>query len=117
MRESADLLIGIDSGTSVVKAVAFDLAGRQIAAAAVRNRYDAGPEGVCDATAGADLEPIASQAIRALADKVEGLARRTAAVAVTAQGDGTWLVGAGKRAGRRTPGSGSTRARRPRSRG
>ena len=40
MPEGADILIGIDSGTSVVKAVAFDLAGSQIAAAAVLNRYD-----------------------------------------------------------------------------
>ena len=41
------------------------------------------------------------QALRGLGEKVEGLARRTAAIAVTAQGDGTWLVGAGERAGRR----------------
>jgi erythritol kinase len=26
-----DLLVGIDAGTSIIKAVAFDLAGRQIA--------------------------------------------------------------------------------------
>ncbi|HET9067925.1 MAG TPA: FGGY family carbohydrate kinase, partial [Amaricoccus sp.] len=89
-----DLLIGIDSGTSVVKAVAFGLDGRQIAAAAVPNRYDTGADG-------AATQPLERtwtdcvQAIRALGDKVPGLAQRTAAVAVTAQGDGTWLVGAG----------------------
>ena len=55
VREGADLLIGIDSGTSVVKAVAFDLAGRQIASAAVLNRYDTGADGVGDPAAGADL--------------------------------------------------------------
>jgi erythritol kinase (D-erythritol 1-phosphate-forming) len=92
--DGADLLIGIDSGTSVVKAVAFDLAGKQIAAASVRNRYDAGADGSA-------TQPLARtwsdcvQAIRGLGDEVADLARRTAAIAVTAQGDGTWLVGAG----------------------
>ncbi|MFO1105142.1 MAG: FGGY-family carbohydrate kinase [Amaricoccus sp.] len=94
MSEGADILIGIDSGTSVVKAVAFDLAGRQIAAAAVLNRFETGADG----SARQPLERTwgdCAQALRGLADKVEGLARRTAAIAVTAQGDGTWLVGAG----------------------
>ena len=40
--------------------------------------------------------------------------RRTAAIAVTAQGDGTWLVGAATSPSP-TPGFGSTRARRRRS--
>ncbi len=94
LRKGADILIGIDSGTSVVKAVAFDLDGGQIAAAAVPNRYDTGADG-------AATQPLARTwadcvaAIRSLADRVERLAERTAAVAVTAQGDGTWLVGAG----------------------
>jgi erythritol kinase len=78
----------------VVKAVAFDLAGGQIASASVLNRYDTGADGA----ATQPLERTWSdcvKAIRDLAGKVEGLARRTAAIAVTAQGDGTWLVGAG----------------------
>lgn len=94
MRDGADLLIGIDSGTSVIKAVAFDLAGRQIAASAVLNRFATGADGA----AWQSLEQTwadCAQALRGLGDKVENLARRTAAVAVTAQGDGTWLVGAG----------------------
>ena len=45
MAEAPDLLIGIDSGTSVVKAVAFDLGGRQVAAASVLNRYDTAADG------------------------------------------------------------------------
>ena len=87
-----DILIGIDAGTSVIKAVAFDLAGRQIAASAVPNRYDSGP-------GGAVTQPMdrtwtdCGAALRALGERVENLARRTAALAVTAQGDGTWLVG------------------------
>ena len=68
---------------------------------------------------GAATQPLArtwadcAQAVRGLGEKVQGLARRTAAMAVTAQGDGTWLVGAAtRRSG--TPGSGSTRGRRRR---
>jgi len=34
-----DILIGIDAGTSVIKSIAFDTLGRQIAAAALPNHY------------------------------------------------------------------------------
>ena len=34
-----DLLIGIDAGTSVIKSVAFDLSGRQLAMASVTNSF------------------------------------------------------------------------------
>ena len=44
-REGADILIGLDLGTSVVKAVAFDLEGNQLAAASVLNAYDTGADG------------------------------------------------------------------------
>ncbi|MET0748426.1 MAG: FGGY-family carbohydrate kinase [Rhizobium sp.] len=88
-----DILIGIDAGTSVIKAVAFDLAGRQIAAASVTNRYASGKDGSATQSMDRTWQDCAS-AIRGLADKVPGLASRTAAMAVTAQGDGTWLVGA-----------------------
>ena len=37
--DRADILIGIDAGTSVIKAVAFDMAGHQIGAFSVPNRY------------------------------------------------------------------------------
>ena len=36
---SKDLIIGIDAGTSVIKSIAFDLSGKQVATAAVPNRY------------------------------------------------------------------------------
>ena len=35
-----DLLLGIDAGTSVIKVVAFDLKGNQIAVAAKANHYE-----------------------------------------------------------------------------
>ncbi|MBV8662190.1 MAG: carbohydrate kinase, partial [Hyphomicrobiales bacterium] len=87
-----DILIGVDAGTSVIKAVAFDVSGRQIAAASTPNLYHTRVNG-------AALQSMAqtwadcAKTLRDLGAKVEGLAQRTAAVAVTGQGDGTWLVG------------------------
>ncbi|GLR53403.1 carbohydrate kinase [Shinella yambaruensis] len=96
MVEAADLIIGIDAGTSVMKAVAFTLAGRQIASASVRNTYRTGEDGAV--TQSLDQTWLdCTRALRGLAEKVEGLAKRTAAIAVTGQGDGTWLVGAENR--------------------
>lgn len=92
----ADILIGIDAGTSVIKAVAFDLAGRQIAASAVPNRYATGADGSATQSLSQTWDDCAA-ALRGLGEKVEDLAARTAALAVTAQGDGTWLVGQGNR--------------------
>lgn len=37
--DNRDIILGLDSGTSVVKAVAFDLEGEQIECASVRNSY------------------------------------------------------------------------------
>ena len=93
----ADILIGIDAGTSVIKAVAFDLAGRQLAVASTPNRY------VTRASDGAAFQSLdqtwadCARTLAELGEKVPQLAARTAAIAVTAQGDGTWLVGAGNR--------------------
>lgn len=87
-----EILIGIDAGTSVIKAVAFDLSGQQLGTASVPNLYAHGADG----SATQDLSRTWSDcaaAVRALALKVSGLAARTAAVSVTGQGDGTWLVG------------------------
>ncbi|MDZ5453376.1 FGGY-family carbohydrate kinase [Labrys sp. ZIDIC5] len=90
----ADLLIGVDAGTSVIKAVAFDFSGRQIGAFSVPNRYLRGEDGSATQSLQATWADCVA-ALRGLAGKVDNLAARTAALAVTAQGDGTWLVGAG----------------------
>ena len=88
----ADVIIGIDAGTSVIKAVAFDLTGRQLAVASVANRYATlGDGGITQSLAQTWVDCVA--ALRGLQDKVPALASRTAALSVTAQGDGTWLVG------------------------
>lgn len=86
-----DLLIGIDAGTSVIKSVAFDLGGRQIAAAAVPNTYETvGRTGAVQDLARTWKD--AAQTLVALAQKVDNLSDRVAAIAVTGQGDGTWMI-------------------------
>lgn len=93
MGSTGDLIIGIDAGTSVIKAVAFDLNGRQVAVSAVPNRYSATSEGaVTQSLATTWMDCVA--AIRGLSEHVADLGARVAALAVTGQGDGTWLVGA-----------------------
>lgn len=89
-----DVIIGIDAGTSVIKAVAFDLAGVQLAVSAVPNRYQTRGDGGVTQPLIQTWEDCAA-AIRGLHDRVPDLAARTAALSVTAQGDGTWLVGSG----------------------
>ncbi|ALN73727.1 FGGY-family carbohydrate kinase [Aureimonas sp. AU20] len=96
MSDTRDILIGIDAGTSVIKAVAFDLAGRQLAVASVLNHYAIGRDGSARQSLKQTWDDCA-RALRDLGERVQDLARRTAALAVTAQGDGTWLVGAGNR--------------------
>ena len=91
-----DIIIGIDAGTSVIKAVAFTLTGTQLGASAVPNRYTTAPDGA----ATQDMDRTwadCAEALRGLGDSIDHLADRTAALAVTAQGDGTWLVGADNR--------------------
>lgn len=92
MTSTQNIIIGIDAGTSVIKAVAFDLSGRQIATASVRNRYVTGDDGSATQPLAQTWADCAS-ALRGLGEKVPDLAARTAAVSVTGQGDGTWLVG------------------------
>tara|TARA_R110000751_G_scaffold34382_2_gene85191 strand:- start:2491 stop:4092 length:1602 start_codon:yes stop_codon:yes gene_type:complete len=92
-----DIIIGIDAGTSVIKAVAFSLTGCQLGSAAVTNQYDSGPNGA--ATQNMDRTwADCARALRILGEQIDDFPQRTAALAVTAQGDGTWLVGQGDRA-------------------
>lgn len=90
---AGELLIGIDAGTSVIKAVAFDLTGQQVGAFGLPNRYATGPGGAATQSLSQTWDDCAA-ALRGLAGQVPDLAARTAALAVTGQGDGTWLVGA-----------------------
>lgn len=86
-----DVVVGIDAGTSVIKSVAFDLDGRQIAVASLPNRYETLPGGGAEQDLAQTWADTAST-LRRLADLVPDLANRIAAIAVTGQGDGTWLI-------------------------
>ncbi|WP_323768473.1 FGGY-family carbohydrate kinase [Antarctobacter sp.] len=89
-----DILIGLDAGTSVIKAVAFDLTGRQLGVAGVGNRYRTSPDGA--AVQGmAQTWQLAAQMLYQLSETIPDLASRALAMGVTAQGDGTWLIDAG----------------------
>jgi erythritol kinase len=88
---SADVLIGIDAGTSVIKSVAFTIAGEQLAVAAIPNSYETLADGGVEQDMARTWRDTA-ETLRQLAQKVPRLAERTLAVAVTGQGDGIWLV-------------------------
>ena len=88
-----DLIIGIDAGTSVLKAVAFDLEGRQVAVSSKPNSYEEWPGGAVEQDM-ARTWTDAALVLRLLIEKLPGLAERAAALAVTGQGDGTWLIDA-----------------------
>lgn len=89
--DSRDVIIGIDAGTSVIKTVAFTYDGRQLGEASLPNS--------CSMSAGDRVEQDMRRtwtdtvtALRELASAVPDLGPRLAAVAVTGQGDGTWLI-------------------------
>ncbi|MEM9707390.1 MAG: FGGY-family carbohydrate kinase [Pseudomonadota bacterium] len=92
MPDAADIIIGIDAGTSVIKAVAFNLSGAELAVSSVRNTYATGADGAATQSLDQTWRDCV-EAMRGLGDKIEGLAARVAAIGVTGQGDGTWLVG------------------------
>jgi erythritol kinase (D-erythritol 1-phosphate-forming) len=85
------ILIGIDAGTSVIKSVAFSLDGAQIASAALPNSYVNLENGGVEQEMPRTWVDTAAT-LRMLAEKVPSLRDRTVALAVTGQGDGTWLM-------------------------
>ncbi len=91
LNEKDGVLIGIDAGTSVLKSVAFTLTGEQIAMAAIPNSYDT----LSNRGAEQDMARTwrdAAATLKELVAKVPNLANRLVAIAVTGQGDGTWLI-------------------------
>ncbi|MFO1034908.1 MAG: FGGY-family carbohydrate kinase [Hyphomicrobiales bacterium] len=85
------VLIGIDAGTSVIKSVAFTADGEQIAVAAIANSYETVSGGGAEQDMARTWKD-AAETLRLLSEKVPDLANRVAAIAVTGQGDGMWLV-------------------------
>lgn len=86
-----DVIVGIDSGTSVVKSVAFETGGRQIAMASLPNKYDTVAGGGVEQDIARTWRD-AAETVRLLAERLPDLRARTAVIAVTGQGDGTWLI-------------------------
>jgi len=88
-----DILVAIDAGTSVIKAVAFSLSGDPIAVASRPNSYETPRPGQVEQ----DMYRTRADCVatlRELIDRVPELPRRAAGLAVTGQGDGTWLIDA-----------------------
>ena len=86
-----DIIIGIDAGTSVIKSIAFSLTGEQLAESAVSNTY------VNLADGGVEQDPLRTwldtvKTLKHLQQNIPDLPDRLAAISVTGQGDGTWLI-------------------------
>lgn len=88
-----DILIGIDAGTSVIKAVAFSVDGAQLAMSSRPNHVIVGPGGRAEQDMARTWRDTAAT-LQDLGRLVPRLAERTLALAATAQGDGTWLMDA-----------------------
>jgi erythritol kinase len=88
---TGDVIIGVDAGTSVIKAIAFTKNGEQIGSAAIPNSYVTLPNGGVEQDMARTWRD-AVQALKQLSETVPELASRTVAISVTGQGDGMWLV-------------------------
>jgi erythritol kinase len=91
---NADILIGVDAGTSVVKSVAFSADGKQLAVTAIPNSYTMLDNGGAEQDMARTWRD-AAQTLRDLAQKIDNLKARVVAIAVTGQGDGMWLIDKG----------------------
>jgi len=86
-----DIVIGIDAGTSLIKSVAFSLDGEQLAVSSVKNVFVSRDDGAAEQ----DLNLTWSntlETLSGLSKQINDLPQRLAAIAVTGQGDGTWLI-------------------------
>jgi len=86
-----DVIIGLDAGTSMIKAVAFTPDGDEVATAGKANYHDTTPDG------GATMDMVrvwqdVSEVLRALVAQLDVTKDRLVALGVTAQGDGTVLI-------------------------
>jgi erythritol kinase len=86
-----DVIIGIDAGTSLIKTVAFARDGRQLGDFSLPNTYTTSPGGHVEQNMSRTWTDTVA-ALRGLAAAVPDISRRLAAIAVTGQGDGTWLI-------------------------
>jgi erythritol kinase (D-erythritol 1-phosphate-forming) len=86
---SEPILIALDSGTSWVKALAFNPAGKVVTTASRPNAFSSGPGGAVEQ----DMVQTWDDTCAVLNDVVARLdGANIVALAVTGQGDGTWLI-------------------------
>lgn len=82
------ITIGVDAGTSVIKAVAVDEDGRELVTVSRPNRVDVPRPGCSEQDMPATLA-VVTDAIAAVVREAPGT---VGAIALTAQGDGLWLT-------------------------
>lgn len=85
------VILALDAGTSMLKAVAFNLAGKPVAQYARANRYTEDGKGAAEQ----DMHQTWDDAVAVLVALVKQLDNvEIAVLVVTGQGDGTWLIDA-----------------------
>ncbi len=85
-------LLGLDVGTSVIKAVVFDLVGTELSAASEPIEVQVPQPGWAEQ----DMDDVWAAAARSITAALAPIdAADVAAVAVAGQGDGAWLIDAG----------------------
>ena len=90
---SRDIIIGIAAGTSLLKTVAFTRDGQELGDVSLPNSYSTAAGGHVEQDMSRTWNDTVA-ALRGLVAAVPDLTSRLAAVAVTGQGDGTWLIDA-----------------------
>ena len=89
--QTRDVIVGIDAGTSLIKTVAFTREGRQLGSFSLPNVYRSADRDRVEQDMSRTWDDTVA-ALRGLAASVPDLQARVAAIAVTGQGDGTWLI-------------------------
>jgi erythritol kinase (D-erythritol 1-phosphate-forming) len=89
--QGRDVIVGIDAGTSLIKTVAFTRDGKQLGDFSLPNSYSTAPGGRVEQDMSRTWNDTVA-ALRGLVAAVPDLASRVVAIAVTGQGDGTWLI-------------------------
>jgi erythritol kinase len=89
--QTRDVIVGIDAGTSLIKTVAFTREGRQLGSFSLPNVYCTADRDRVEQDMSRTWDDTVA-ALRGLAAGVPDLQTRVAAIAVTGQGDGTWLI-------------------------
>lgn len=92
MRDAeADIVVGVDAGTSLVKCVAFSVTGELLDQASTSNEYISTGDDCVEQDMQATRE-IVLQTLTQLSTRLGADAKRIKSVSLTGQGDGMWLL-------------------------